>query len=239
MEIKNFYTYLKELQRCEWHDNAIANGIKYNGITIEQGRETYQQRLDVMQAEAEETLLQLLVNGQIKAIKIIYDKAIALREKPYDIINQESVEALKREFPLPRTEAIKGEILLGQFVIDMHSLQLCYMEKLITFISSLLDCNTTTVKATDTQSDAKPIPIAKETDNDNNKHIIRGVDGLAKYLDFGSTKAQAVLNSGILQDKGIAYRCGKDWRINAEKLDNLLAKEPYIFKGTLKKRNTL
>jgi hypothetical protein len=97
------------------------------------------------------------VNGQSKAIKIIYDKAIELREKPYDIINQDSVEALKREFPLPRTEAIKAEILLGQFVIDMHSLQLCYMEKLITFIENLLD----NVEVTE------PTTAAKETDNNN------------------------------------------------------------------------
>lgn len=227
MEIKNFYTYLKELERCEWYDNAI-NGIKYNGIAIEQGTETYQLTLEKMQTEAEEALLQLLVNGQIKAIKIIYDKAIELREKPYDIINQESVEALKREFPLPRTEAIKAEILLGQFVIDMHSLQLCYMEKLITFIENLLEDETNNVEAT------KPTTTAKETDNDN-KHIIKGVKGLSEYLGSGDTKAQAVLNSGILQSKGIAYRNGRAWRINAEKLDTLLAKQPYIFYGDLTK----
>lgn len=233
MKIEKIYNYIDELSRCEWHDNAIVNGIKYNGITIEQGTEAYQQRLEAMQSDAEVAILTLASSGQDKVINAIYNKAKEVRENDYDIITYEAVEALRAEFPIPRTEAIKAEIQLGEFVINMHNLQLYYLDRLLSFISNLLEDNTVNVEVTE----LKPI-ISQEADNDN-KHIIRGVDGLAKYLDFGTTKAQAVLNSGILQDKGIAYRCGKDWRINAEKLDNLLAKEPYIFKGTLKKRNTL
>ena len=235
MKIEKVYKYIDELSRCEWHDNAITNGIQYNGISVKQGIETYQRILTNMQSDAEVAILTLASSGQDKVINAIYNKVREAYENDYDIITYEAVEALKAEFPSPRREDIRKEIELGQFIIDMHNLQLSYLDKLLTFISSLLDCNTTTVEATNTQSDAKPIPIAKETDNDNNKHIIRGVDGLAKYLDFGTTKAQAVLNSGILQDKGIAYRCGKDWRINAEKLDTLLAKQPYIFYGDLTK----
>lgn len=232
MKIEKVYNYIDELSRCEWHDNAI-NGIQYNGISIEQGTETYQLTLEKMQTEAEEVLLQLLVNGQIKAIKIIYDKAIELREKPYDIINQESVEALKREFPLPRTEAIKAEIQLGEFVIDMHNLQLYYLDRLLSFISNLLEDNTVNVEVTE----LKPI-ISKEADNDN-KHIIRGVEGLAQHLGIGPTKAQEVFNSGILQSKGIAYQYGKAWRVDSEKLDKLLSDNPYIFSGKLKKNFNL
>lgn len=234
MKIEKVYIFIDELSRCEWHDNAITNGIQYNGITIEQGTETYQQRLEAMQSDAEVAILTLASSGQDKVINAIYNKAKEVRENDYDIITPKAVDALRAEFPIPRTEAIKAEIQLGEFVIDMHNLQLYYLDRLLSFISNLIEDNTVNVEVTE----LKPI-ISKEADNDNNKHIIRGVDGLAKYLDFGTTKAQAVLNSGILQDKGIAYRCGKDWRINAEKLDNLLAKEPYIFKGTLKKRNTL
>lgn len=234
MKIEKVYNFIDELSRCEWHDNAIVNGIKYNGITIEQGTEAYQQRLEAMQSDAEVAILTLASSGQDKVINAIYNKAKEVRENDYDIITYEAVEALKAEFPLPRREDIRKEIELGLFIIDMHNLQLSYLDKLLTFISSLLDCNTTTTEKTATLPEANPT-ITNETDNDNNKRIIKGVNGLAQHLGIGPTKAQEVLNSGILQDKGIAYRYGKAWRVDAEKLDNLLAKEPYIFHGDLTK----
>ena len=52
-------------------------------------------------------------------------------------------------------------------------------------------------------------------------------------MGCGTTKAQEILNSGLLKPNAVAYRCGKGWRINAEKLDKLLADNPDIFKGVL------
>lgn len=149
MEIKNFYTYLKELERCEWHDNAIINGIQYNGISVEQGTETYQRILTNMHEEAEQSLLSLLADGQIKVLNAIYRKVKDVRESDYDIITPQAVEALKADFPKAiRPKAIRMEIELGQFVIDMHCLQLHYLDRLLSFISSLLEDNTTTVEVT-------------------------------------------------------------------------------------------
>lgn len=42
-----------------------------------------------------------------------------------------------------------------------------------------------------------------------------------------------MLNSGLLKPNAAAYRNGKDWRINAEKLDKLLSDNPEIFRGDL------
>lgn len=137
METKAIYDYLNELSRCEWRDNAIANGIKYNGITIEQGTETYQRILCSLQSEAEAAILSLASSGQSKVLNAIYRKAKEASEQDYDIITQEAVEALKQEFPSPRAEGIKAEIQLGEFVIEMHNLQLCYLSRLIAFIGSL------------------------------------------------------------------------------------------------------
>lgn len=143
MKIEAIYRYLNELSRCEWRDNAIANGIKYNGITIEQGTEAYQKHLEAMQSEAEEAILSLLTSGQDKAIRAIHRKAKEASEQDYDIITDKAVEALKQEFPSPRAEGIKAEIQLGEFVIEMHSMQLNYLDELLTFLSSLLkDDNT-------------------------------------------------------------------------------------------------
>ena len=233
MKIEKVYKYIDELSRCEWHDNAITNGIQYNGISVKQGIETYQRILTNMQSDAEVAILTLASSGQDKVINAIYNKAKEVRENDYDIITPKAVDALRAEFPIPRTEAIKAEIQLGEFVINMHNLQLYYLDRLLSFISNLLEDNTVNVEVTE----LKPI-ISKEADNDN-KHIIRGVEGLAQHLGIGPTKAQEVLNSGILQDKGIAYRYGKAWRVDAEKLDKLLSDNPYIFSGKLKKNFNL
>ena len=143
MEIRAIYDYLNELSRCEWRDNAIVNGIRYNDIDITQGVETYQKHLEAMQSKAEEAILSLLTSGQDRAIRAIYRKAKETHEQDYDIITPLAVEALKQEFPTERTEAVKSEIQLGEFVIEMHSLQLNYLDELLTFLSSLLkDDNT-------------------------------------------------------------------------------------------------
>jgi len=229
METKAIYDYLNELSRCEWRDNAIANGIKYNGITIEQGTETYQRILDTLQSEAEAAILSLASSGHDKAIRAIYRKAKEINEQDYDVITPLAVEALKAEFPIPRAEGIKAEIQLGEFAIEMHRLQLHYLGRLLSFLNSLMEDSNTTVEAT--QPEARPTPAENKTD----KHIIKGVKGLSEHLGIGITKAQEVLNSGILQQKGVAYRNGKAWRLNAEKLNYLLADEPYIFYGKLEK----
>lgn len=63
------------------------------------------------------------------------------------------------------------------------------------------------------------------------RELIKGVSGLAAFLDCGMTKAQSIMNSGILQEKGIAYRAGNRWRFNKTLLSRLLEQEPEILNG--------
>lgn len=63
------------------------------------------------------------------------------------------------------------------------------------------------------------------------RELIKGVSGLAEFLDCGMTKAQSIMNSGILQEKGIAYRAGNRWRFNKTLLSRLLEQEPEILNG--------
>ncbi len=51
---------------------------------------------------------------------------------------------------------------------------------------------------------------------------------LAEFLACGTTKAQSIMNSGILQDRNIAYRAGNRWRFNKTLLAELLQEEPEI-----------
>ena len=61
------------------------------------------------------------------------------------------------------------------------------------------------------------------------RELIKGVSGLADFLACGNTKAQNIINSGILQERDIAYRAGNRWRFNKTLLTRLLEEEPEIF----------
>ena len=60
------------------------------------------------------------------------------------------------------------------------------------------------------------------------RELITGIRGLAEFLGCGSTKAQSIMNSGILQEHDIAYRSGNRWRFNKTLLTKLLQEEPEI-----------
>lgn len=74
--------------------------------------------------------------------------------------------------------------------------------------------------------ESKPTPIKDEP-----RELIKGIDGLAEFLSCGTTKAQNIMNSGILQERGIAYRAGNRWRFNKKLLTRLLEEEPEILNG--------
>ena len=63
------------------------------------------------------------------------------------------------------------------------------------------------------------------------RELIKGISGLAEFLSCGTTKAQNIMNSGILQERGIAYRAGNRWRFNKTLLTRLLEEEPEILNG--------
>jgi len=60
--------------------------------------------------------------------------------------------------------------------------------------------------------------------------IIKGVEGLAKYFGCAKGTAQLIINDGKLQNEGIAYRTGKGWRFNREKLDAFVKNNPPAFR---------
>ena len=64
--------------------------------------------------------------------------------------------------------------------------------------------------------------------SDEPRELIKGINGLAEFLGCGTTKAQNIMNSGVLQDRDIAYRAGNRWRFNKTLLIRLLEEEPEI-----------
>lgn len=240
MDIKYIYDYLNELSRCVWYNNAIENGIRYNDIDISQGSEYYHKMLSVMHENVEQMLLELSADGQHQMLQALYGKMTDIYEQPYDVLTIDDVETLKRDTAGNRTASVEAEIELGYFVVQMHGIQRYYQHTLLTFLGNLLGVQTQPVTdETDTEvEDIEPTQtpqidephIAPQSEDER---IIKGVKGLGKYLGCGITKAQEILNSGLLRTNAVAYRSGKGWRINAEKLDKLLADNPDIFKGVL------
>ena len=240
MDIKYIYDYLNELSRCVWYNNAIENGIRYNDIDISQGSEYYHKMLSVMHENVEQMLLELSADGQHQMLQALYGKITDIYEQPYDVLTIEDVETLKRDAIGNTSASVKAEIELGYFVVQMHSIQRYYQHTLLTFLGNLLGVQIQPVTdKTDTEvEDVEPTQTSQIDEphtapQSKDERIIKGVKGLGKYLGCGTTKAQEILNSGLLRTNAVAYRSGKGWRINAEKLDKLLADNPDIFKGVL------
>ena len=228
------------MTKCVWYKNAIEYGIKYNDIDISQGTEYYQSMLSAMHENVEQMLMELSANGQQAMLRALYGKVTDIYEQPYDVLTIEDVEALKRDTIGNTSASVKAEIELGFFVVQMHGIQRYYQHTLLTFIGNLLgmpaepvidDADTEMMDEEPTQN--VPVRVVENTAQDDDKRIIKGVVGLGKYLGCGTTKAQEILNSGLLKPNAVAYRSGKGWRISAEKLDKLLADNPDIFRGAL------
>lgn len=240
MDIKYIYDYLNELSKCVWYNNAIENGIKYNDIDISQGTEYYRRMLYSMHENVEQMLLELSADGQHQMLQALYVKVTDIYEQLYDVLTIEDVEALKRDTIGNTSTSVKAEIELGYFVVQMHGIQRYYQQTLLTFLGNLLGVQTQPVTdETDTEvEDIEPtqtpqIDEPHTAPQNEDERIIKGVKGLGRYLGCGTTKAQEILNSGLLRTNAVAYRSGKVWRINAEKLDKLLADNPDVFKGVL------
>ena len=71
--------------------------------------------------------------------------------------------------------------------------------------------------------ESKPTQIIDEP-----RELIKGISGLAEFLGCSTTKAQNIMNSGVLQERDIAYRAGNRWRFNKTLLTRLLEEEPEI-----------
>lgn len=68
------------------------------------------------------------------------------------------------------------------------------------------------------------------------ENIIKGVSGLAKYLHRGTSLAQAIINSRLLERNGAQYRTGDGWNFNKKKIDELLKENPNLLKDVHIKR---
>ena len=232
MNIECLYKYIAELSRCEWLADTTIGGIKYNGIDNAFGVDYYSKVLANMQSDAELVLLDFALNDKTQVLITLYNKVKEICEFSYDVITIDDVEALKRDSVGSQN---KKDIELGCFVVEMFGVQRYFQQLLLGFIGSLL--NVSASQEIDiNQNQPTGVVVTAFPTVQEDERIIKGVKGLAERLGIGVTKAQEILNSGVLQKyKGTAYRNGKAWRINAEKLDEIIAENPNVFRRVLGK----
>lgn len=221
--------YLNELFRCEWNPD-LSLGITYNGISNIQGCDYYNELLSQMNSESEIFLCSLPKNQLIA----IHTRIVEICKWQYDVITWESVESLKRD---SKGENNRKDIELGEHVVAMFGVQDYYRHKLRRFIEDLLGFNNNTIEGKEEVTIKENNDFQDDTDTKlPNREVIKGVAGLAKYLGFGKTMAQAIVNSELLMTNGSQYRAGKSWFFNPEKIEDLLKENPNLLENVHIKR---
>lgn len=230
--MEKIYKYLNELFRCEWNPD-LSQGITYNGISNIKGCDYYNRLLSQMNSESEILLCSLPKNQLIA----IHSRIVEICEWQYDVITSESVQSLKRD---SKPNENTADIELGEHVVAMFGVQDYYRHRLRRFIEDLLGINHNTIE------NKEEVTITEDNnflDNNaiteiklQNREVIKGVAGLAKYLGFGKTMAQAIINSKLLMTNGSQYRTGKSWFFNPEKIEDLLKENPNLLENVHIKR---
>lgn len=190
----------------------------YNGITIEETEIAYQRVLDKLYNDA---VVELLSGSIDKNLLIKRLAEIQNDQSCFYCPSKEEIQSRRDEEIQSKSESLKQETDYLEFMMKCVVLQRHYLSRFREYLSD-----------NHIQEAAEPEPTesslkSKEKDS---AYKIKGVEGLAKYLGCGKTKAQDIINSGKLQDAGVAINTGRGWRFNKEKLDAFLKENPTAFR---------
>ena len=225
MDTSKIYGFLSELRRCDYHALEAPMDIstmKYNGISYDEGTETYQKKLFAEFADFKATILELaLIANSQKVLSVILTDFKDGIDQYWDIPDDEALIALQQEYDKYRESSMLASIREIKFLQAMSSLQKRMLIDSARFIEALLN---------DEGSEKKAIyPVFKteqETDQDKDSEIISGVQGLAEYLGCAKTTAMKIIKSGVLKKDKMQYKVGKNWKFNKTKLEKFLSDTP-------------
>ena len=128
------------------------------------------------------------------------------------LIIQSTINEIKKKYCMKTTKIIRNKKeVMKKLLTSMHE-SVCTLKEMLELLLDEYESE----EDNQTEMDNEP------------RELIKGITGLANYLGCGTTKAQEIMNSGILQERDIAYRAGNRWRFNKTLLTRLLQKEPEI-----------
>lgn len=192
----------------------------YNGIDIRETEVVYQKRLEALYNDA---LGELISTSIDKDIIIKRLKEIQENQSCFYYPSAEEIESRRSEEKNNDSESLKSETDYLEFVRKCIELQRYYLNRFRAYFTDVVVQDERDIE----------VEVLDTTKTDNAKDtnvIIKGVNGLARFLGCGTNKAQEILNSGILQKNGIAYRTGKGWRYKKNELSEFIKKNPNAFR---------
>ena len=187
----------------------------YNGITIEETEIAYQRVLDKLYNDA---VVELLSGSIDKNLLIKRLAEIQNDQSCFYCPSKEEIQSRRDEEIQSKSESLKQETDYLEFMMKCVVLQRHYLSRFREYLSD-----------NHIQEAAEPEPIESSLDGKEKEdaNIIKGVEGLAKYLGCGKTKAQDIINKNkeIFKKTGVATDIGR-WRFNKEKLDEFIKSNP-------------
>lgn len=194
----------------------------YNGVRVEESEIVYQRVLDKLYNDAVAELLSASVDREmlIKRLREIRDD-----QSCFYCPSKDEIRSRRYEEEQSKSVSLKEETDYLEFMMNCVMLQRYYLSRLSAYFT---DARLQETDERETMTNNQQ--IAEMEDAEQEDAIIKGVDGLAKFLGCGKTMAQKILNSKVLQKAGIAYRMGREWRLNKEELSSFMKDNPEVFR---------
>ena len=213
--------FLNEMKRSDLVDGGMSGVIPfhkrmYNGITVIESEQSYYNKIALMYNAAVVALV-YVPSEKYEILQSLINEAVEC-QKYFEIPSDDLLDSFIHDYKQSKVPSLKEDYDFLCFVRNCMKIQMDFLEK---FKNKFPHKKSPKIENTGGEEISK--------DKDIKKEPIKGVKGLAEYLGIGTTKAQDILNSGILQQNDAAYRVGKSWRIHPHKLDELKRKNPNLF----------
>lgn len=233
MNTSVIYKFISALCKCEYHALEAPMDIsqmRYNGITYNEGPETYRRILiaDFSDFKAEVLEISMRENAKKSLAAILADIKEGINQY-WDIPDDDYLTALQQEYNNYGTSSLLSSIREIKFLQEMSSIQKGLLQESASYVEALMGANEAENLVAETTN---PKQIQQMEDS---SRIISGTKGLANYLGCSNGTAFGIIKSRVLMDNKIQYKVGENWKFNREKLDKYISENPEIL-GARKKK---
>ena len=210
--------FLNEMRRSDWLHDIPNHERKYNDIKVQESGESYYNKIVPLYYAAVMALV-TIPTEKYNIIQSLIDEVNDCQDN-FEVPSEELLNSIMHDYNQSnhQVRGLKEDYDYLYFVRSCMRTQKYFFDNFKQKFS--FPHPQDSINDSKTPSDSKDEP--------NSNEPIKGVKGLATYLKICTTKAQDIINSNILQEKGIAYRVGNGWNFNAAKLDKLLEDNPSI-----------
>ena len=226
MDTTIIYNFLTELLRCDYRaleEPMDISRAKYNGVTYNEGPETYRRNMTSAFADFKAAVLDLsLQENAQKPLAAILADFKAGSEQYWDIPDDETLTALQNDYIKENVPSMLTTIREIIFLQQMNAIQKDLLREAIGFLEKLV-----IVEDADKQEAQAASPANKEG-KAAQPEIISGVQGLADYFGCSKGTAFMIIKSGVLKAAKVQFKIGENWKFKRERLDEYLAENPEV-----------